>query len=921
MYLFPPRATGSSRRRVRAVARCLRPLPLLAALSLAWHLRTPSALLTGEPDTLRALGTELGRLGLTADPSEIHWVDIPRGALSATAGRARAVLRAHRTNEPADIYVVEAALSPEGRLLRITGLYPLSDTSAVDERELSVSGPRVAWSIVGAGRTYSIQYADLRGAQPPSGPDWTRTARWQWRITNWQQLGQLSGVRRRSFRLEPAARNVSLGFSSDALLVEADLRKVVVPTERADPLGTDGVVTEQPHPPGRPGSLITWAVDRVRALPWFGSDRMQVFKAVTFAALDKVESWVGRLSGSDGSQQVTDELGGLTTPARPAYSDQEVGWPPAPMHPMLAPALEGEGQWRTLENDPFVGRNPNAPSPFAVSFIRVDPERKYSQVFVALWDPRQVDLYTMSGTDEPRSATGETGPGLVPRDPNRIGRLVAGFNGGFQATHGEYGMMADGVVYLPPKPYAATVARLADGSTAFGTWPLDEAIPDEILSFRQNLTPLVSDGSTNPYHRDWWGGVPPGWEDTSRTVRSGLCLTEDNFAAYFYGARADVEHLEQAMTAARCAYGMHLDMNPGHTGLEFYRVGRDGELPAPGRELDSDWEATGVVPYAQGWRFLARRMIRHMALMNFPRYIHRESRDFFYLTLRPILPGNKLRPQGAHATPGEGAWTTSGLPQQGWPYALATTWLHPEPSRPETRVNVLRVDPRRIRPCGASGDSALFTLRPGRLKPEADSVWWTEGAAAVGSARPHPDAVRLATGWRPERLPPGFSPAAALGVDQEGMLVYAELERTADGPGDAAVLGRLLANLGSSSVLLGAPLEIALGAERNLAGRPVAVSRSDPRFCRNEGPRGLRIFPNTPVVPKAEWEPLQSKRVRYFRKPPEPSPDRASTSSDPPAPVESNLDAGEPRVGSQAAEGVPAPAEPPPNWGPQPSLR
>ena len=36
--------------------------------------------------------------------------------------------------------------------------------------------------------------------------------------------------------------------------------------------------------------------------------------------------------------------------------------------------------------------------------------------------------------------------------------------------NGEYGMMSDGVIYLPPKPYGATVAVLRDGSTAFGSW-------------------------------------------------------------------------------------------------------------------------------------------------------------------------------------------------------------------------------------------------------------------------------------------------------------------------------------------------------------------------------------------------------------------------------------------------------------------
>jgi len=74
------------------------------------------------------------------------------------------------------------------------------------------------------------------------------------------------------------------------------------------------------------------------------------------------------------------------------------------------------------------------------------------------------------------------GSGEIPRDPFVISHLVAAFNGGFQAMHGEFGMMADGVVYLPPKPYSATVAVLQDGSTGFGTWPLDQNVPDTIKS-------------------------------------------------------------------------------------------------------------------------------------------------------------------------------------------------------------------------------------------------------------------------------------------------------------------------------------------------------------------------------------------------------------------------------------------------------
>ena len=41
-------------------------------------------------------------------------------------------------------------------------------------------------------------------------------------------------------------------------------------------------------------------------------------------------------------------------------------------------------------------------------------------------------------------------------------------------------MMGDGIVYLPPKPYAATVAAMRDGSTGFGEWPADEGVPENI---------------------------------------------------------------------------------------------------------------------------------------------------------------------------------------------------------------------------------------------------------------------------------------------------------------------------------------------------------------------------------------------------------------------------------------------------------
>ncbi|MEZ4225024.1 MAG: hypothetical protein R3B13_28985 [Polyangiaceae bacterium] len=836
--------------------RFAQPLPFVfAAAWLACRPPAEARTLPFEADPANALVTALGQRGLVAAASDVHWIDATASTLGSRLRTSRAILRAHASSEPADVYLATVRLSPEGRVLQLDGLFNVSDTSAVDERDLTVQGEQAAWVISGGGRTYSVQLLDLSGEPASDLTDLSRLQRIQHGLTNLQQTGQRRGIGRRAFKLDPAAEKVRLSFGARALLIDADGRKIKI-ADRV--LEGERFVSEQERFVARPGNLVTWAVDRVRALPWFGSDRMQAVKAVAFAGLDWVERVVGSVTGDDGSERVKKELGDLINAPVSEYTDPETGFPPPPMAPMLSPALDGEGKWRALDKDPFVLTNPDAPAPFVTSFIRTDQKRAYSQIFVTLWDPRQVALHTVSGTVEPKSATGETGTGLVPRDPAVISRLLAGFNGGFQATHGEFGMMADGIVYLPPKPYGATVAELSDGSSAFGTWPNDETVPDTVVSFRQNMTPLVMDGQINPYKRAWWGGVPPGWTDEARTVRSGVCLTKEGFAAYFYGSSIDADHLALAMQAARCSYGIHLDMNPGHTGLEFYRVAKTGSLPEVGHKLDPQWETQGDVRDLPGYQFLGRRMLRYMGLMNFPRYINRESRDFFYLTLRHLLPPQPLHFEGA--TTADGKWTVKGLPQHGFPFAIATATVLPDGTRPETKVRVLAVDPKTIE-LGGKGKVVLsvgpaakgsHTLRLGAAGFEiaADGAPGNEPVLAAGSDKPEAGSV------------------AALGIGPGGMLYYAVVSVARAQPRDTELLARVLDQTQASRRLfLSAPLELALGGERDLAGHPVAA-RSDTRLLtRRAAPGGRRLFDSTPIVPPSVWYPLQAKRVRYFRKP------------------------------------------------------
>jgi hypothetical protein len=860
----------------------LRPVPVI--LLLAWSLQQgKSGAAVPERDTSRALVHALGARGLTADPADVRWVDTERGLWRALFGEPRAVLRARRPGEPADIFLVRARLSPEGHLLGVSALYNLSDTSAVDERGLVHDGARVSWLIASDNSVSSVHYLDLRGELPGKAAQLSALPRLQNAITNRQQTGQAAGVGRRSWKIEPAASHVALGFQRGALLITLDGDALRVDTDSRPVRIAHESLREQEHIKARPGNLVTWAVDRVRALPWFGSDRMQAVKAIAFAGLDWLERTQGAVTGDDGAERIAEEMSGIVHAPPTTYTDPETGWPPAPLVPVLSPALEGEGKWVLLDRDPFIRNNPGAPGAFAFSFIRTDRQRRYTQTYITLWDPRQVSLHAMSGTVEPKSATGETGPGLVPRTPEVLGRLVAGFNGGFQATHGEFGMMAENVVYLPPKPYGATVAELNDGSTGFGTWPNDDRVPEGIVSFRQNMTPLVADGVNNPYKREWWGGVPPGWTDESRTVRSGLCLTKEGFVAYFYGSSVDADRLALAMQRARCVYGIHLDMNPGHTGLEFYRADKAGALPDIGHPINPNWEAKSSIPGMPGWEFQGRRMIRYMGLMNFPRYIHRESRDFFYLTLRDVLPGVALTPIVTPAEPGEGAWQVRGLPQHGWPYAVTTSFIRPDSARPRLRVNLVKLDGSVLRASARRSGESVVSFRKRAVRATgAQSIWFAEGRF-VSSKEPPPVAELIASGYAAHD-PRASKAIAALGVSRANThLVYAELASGTAAVMDGPLLDRLLTQLGCDQrVLLDLPLGVALGGERDLSGQALPAGALGLHLVRSQGPGGRRIFTDTPIVPVKEWYVLQAKRVRYMRKKAAPA---ASDGSGQPAPA------------------------------------
>jgi hypothetical protein len=870
----------------------LRPLPVLVVLAYGLIRISEPSIDDTAPGRSAALCAGLASAhGITCDPSDVTWVDGPHGVFGAMRGGAFALVRGRERPAPPedpgavpdpetlDLFAVDARLSPEGQLLDLGDTHNLTRTNGADEGVPIARGSLVAYLVEVDGRPEALHVLDLAGHDAHAYDDLSRLERTQVKIADLQATGRASGVKRTVFSLVPPPKKASLAFRPDGLLElkassgEKAAEPLVIDPARGTVVSGTGVRVT-PEVIAKPPTVAPWMSDRLRAVSWFGDDKNQALKAVVFTTMEWVKGKKAALTGDTGEKEEQEDLGALGHAngkgggGPTSFTDPETGWPPKPLEPMIKPALAGEGEWIRLDDDPFITPIPQLPSPFVTTFVRSDPSAQHTRVYVTLWDPRLVSLHMEAGTVEPVSATGEAGPGQIPRTPEILRHVVGGFNGGFQATHGEFGMQVNGVLYLPPKPFGATVMELRDGTTAFGAWPKESPVPDDVLSFRQNMTFMVQNDKYNPWGRPWWGGVPPGWHDAIHTTRSGLCLTKEGFVAYLFGHDIGPEPLGRAMLAARCQVGIHLDMNPGLAGFEFYNMQTAATWKPLGRPLQPDWEYEGTMKDMPDFKFRARRMTKSMGHILFPRYIQRDGRDFFYLTTRMVLPGAPLDPNP------DDAWRVKGLPQHGFPYASAIASV--PLGREGRRARVLRLDPHVLRPAAPSEEDKALVCVFGKSRAKAkdatsddggDKKLWLGGHVFTIEKTPAPGSGAIAiTSVVPPGAPGASLARAAVGVsDEDGMLQWVELmpDDAPSAEASGAMLD-LLAKSGCSArgLVLG-DLRAYLGGSLDIGGAPATPAGTVIRLARAPSPGATQIFESTPVVPQSVWQPLQSQRVKW----------------------------------------------------------
>lgn len=621
-------------------------LGLVAAAALAASFLDGGSV--ADAPQLAALLAEASHTAVRAE--DLRW-EPSRGVLGdLVSGRFVLFLGSAQAEGPRDVFRARVRLSPEGRPLGVAAVYNLTSTPLGDDHALVVSGHRAAYATWSYGREQAVTALDLSGEGPQIQATKLTDKAMAW-VTNVQQTGTGEGIGRIDVTFEQPAHRIGLALSArdDVLAIDlADDERATHPTRRARldlKKGDLGDASGMRADAGKhlPKKLVHWAVDTVRAVPWIGPAPIAWLEERAFATRDTVKQTLFKVtSGKEALAKEADEI----VPAAildTSQASMDLGhWPPPAIRSMWKTPEPGEGEW-VVPKQSWIKKLPTppdgeaAPSPFYETFVRPDEERPYAKVLLVAMDMRQLDVGMEAGSEDPKPLTGPPGTGRIPRDPQIYQRVAAAFNGGFKTEHGNYGMMLNKRVLLPPVPGAATVILTKDGRVGMGSWGTNATVggindvpTSEIVSFRQNLDPLLDFDKVNPLGRWQWGFVLPG--TSMQTERSGICITNAGHMMYAWGDDTSATSLGKAMKMAGCIYGMHLDMNPHHTGFMY----------------------TNITEF-KGSQYKSELLTKEMEI-DTSRYLLYAPKDFFFMMLRdprpPAIEGVEWEPDpGAQPAP------------------------------------------------------------------------------------------------------------------------------------------------------------------------------------------------------------------------------------------------------------------------------
>jgi hypothetical protein len=521
-----------------------------------------------------------GAIGGVVKPDEMIWEQSPGALEEMLLGRRVLFLGADRAGNARDLYRARVRVTFDGQPLSVTTVRNVTDTPVGDDAALEARGERATFATLAFGRIQGLSVLDLNGIRGSDRPvgllDRVLLA-----INSYQDTGSFAGLGRTNIVLDVPAQSAKLTLNPPTLDIDFgdNGRGLHYQTEQRSLRALDGGepyaarVVPEVHVP-KP--LLLWLVDTVRAevgpepIAWLENEVFGVKDSVKRASFELFATKQETALKATPTEQVVAKVLDASDFAHAADS-----WPPPTVPSIWKDPKPGEGEWtpvtygflKAMRGLPD-GAKP--PAYFYRTVIRPDPDRPYSELVLVAMDMRQLELGMQAGYEDPKPTTGSPGEGHLPQDPAVYSRVVGTFNGAFKTQHGAYGMMVNRRVLLPPVKGGATVIVNDASEVGLGSWPPSDTIPSNIVSFRQNLDPLVEDGVANPTGRRLWGWQIEG--TSVMTQRTALCVTAAGHLYYAWGEEIDGPTLGKALRQAGCSYAMHLDMNPAHSGFVYTDV-------------------------------------------------------------------------------------------------------------------------------------------------------------------------------------------------------------------------------------------------------------------------------------------------------------------------------------------------------------
>ncbi|MGH8919847.1 MAG: phosphodiester glycosidase family protein, partial [Actinomycetes bacterium] len=235
---------------------------------------------------------------------------------------------------------------------------------------------------------------------------------------------------------------------------------------------------------------------------------------------------------------------------------------PAPIRPVIHPALPGEGHWRAT----FSGGGSRPP--VLVTSFRPNPSYPQLVAGVAWIDHTRTTTWLYPGAQEPAVAMPSRGPEEVPL--GKRNHLVATFNSGFKLADSGGGFASGGHTYAPLKNGLGTIVRYRSGRVDIVSWTGGPDAGPGIVYARQNLPLIINGGKLNPNL-----STGPEWGATLGNAvlvwRSGVGI--DRHGNLIYAAANDqtVASLAQILKRAGAVRALELDINSYWPSFITYR--------------------------------------------------------------------------------------------------------------------------------------------------------------------------------------------------------------------------------------------------------------------------------------------------------------------------------------------------------------